>query len=120
MSQPEISTYCETGSTREVLNVQCYVAYCRSCGWRTWVFGGYVLYWAKDLNWKGGAGWSPGATYCQPCAGDEYFARGTGTMHPVSYAEQRAYHAIHRLGGEEAVKAALAIENATRGQAAAG
>lgn len=113
MSQPEITEYKPVSEPR-VVHVTCYVAACTACGWRAWVFSGYVLYWVADHSYKGGAGYSPGSTYCKPCVGDEYFARGPGTMHPVSFAEQEAYHAMHRVGGDAAIEAALLAENKVR------
>lgn len=83
--------------------VRCYAAMCTACSYQVWVFSGYAFYWVKDHTYKGGAGYSRGAYYCPRCVKDHYSARGPGTMRPMAFATQETYHAMHRLGGEQAV-----------------
>jgi hypothetical protein len=82
---------------------------CRACGLRRWVDGGYALFWTKTGEPKGWAGWGgPHGTDC-PRACTNLFGAPHASMSPLPFADQEAYLAVYRIGGWDAVVAAIPV-----------
>ena len=117
MAAPDIGIISNNPADGPVIHVLGVAAECQHCHHRQWYHHGWALYWVEARtnpihDWlsheaydlKGWQLLGPGQGWCaKGCRQPDDNIGGLVTMYPVSYADQEAYHAAYKLGGDKAV-----------------